>query len=268
MNKTFDIKRLGMVMRWEIITRWKYYVSATIGCIIGYSLYCFIMLHNYSDYGSIEIAKHAYLEKVNVFFIPMVIFPFYVMATCIFDIMKTKNSRESFLMLPANKIEKYVSCLLTKLLGCPVLLAFILVGTDIIQLAFSFIQNPGFHISITFPVLKEWLDIPMFTRMQERDFIFLSFFIFAHSFCTLGGTFYRKMASLLTFATGLVLFLALSYIVTRLAIFGLIHFGEETSYIASTIMCIFNLALSAFNYWASYKIFSRMQVICNKWINI
>ena len=28
------------------------------------------------------------------------------------------------------------------------------------------------------------------------------------------------------------------------------------------------LALAAFNYWASYKLFTRMQVICNKWINI
>lgn len=28
------------------------------------------------------------------------------------------------------------------------------------------------------------------------------------------------------------------------------------------------LALAAFSLWASYKLFTRMQVICNKWINI
>lgn len=106
----------------------------------------------------------------------------------------------------------------------------------------------------------------------EPDAIFYSFFIFAHSFCTLGGTFYRKMAPLFTFATGLVLFLALGYLENWMAHTGFLNFltpyTEGHNYIFTTVLCIFFLAISAFNYWASYKIFSHMQVISNKWINI
>lgn len=272
MNKTFDIKRLGMIMRWELLTRWKYYVGATIGCIVGYSLFSLVMLNDSCGYDSIELAKVSYLTREAAFSIPMVFCAFYVMASCIFDIMKTKNGRESFLMLPANKIEKYMSCFLMKFIGSLILLVFTLIGTDVIQLAFSFILDPGFHVSITLPVIKEWLDLPMFTHMREGDFIFLSFLVFAHSFCTLGGTLYRKRAPLLTFATGIFLFMVFGYIIAKLAGYGLLNFHislyECNSYVAAAITCIFFLVLSAFNYWASYKIFTRMQVICNKWINI
>lgn len=272
MNKTFDIKRLGMVMRWELLTRWKYYAGATIGCIIGYSLFSLIMLYNSGGYDSVELAKVSYLHRETAYSIPMVFIAFYVMASCVFDIMKTKNSRESFLMLPANKIEKYLSCFLMKFIGCLILLVFALIGTDVIQLAFSFILDPGFHVSITLPVIKEWLDLPVLTRMGETDFVFLSWAIFLHSFCVLGGTFYRKMAPLLTFVTGILLFMVFGYIIAKLAGYGLLNFhfslNECTGYAATIITSTIFLVLSAFNYWASYKIFTRMQVISNKWINI
>ena len=91
-----------------------------------------------------------------------------------------------------------------------------------------------------------------------------------HSFATLGGTFYRKMAPLLTFVTGLVLLMVLGYAINWLGKAGLLNFdySEANRNIATMVTCAFFLALSLFNYRASYKIFTRMQVICNKWINI
>lgn len=41
-----------------------------------------------------------------------------------------------------------------------------------------------------------------------------------------------------------------------------------TSLCIAIFRSVIFLALAASSLWASYKIFTRMQVICNKWINI
>lgn len=103
-----------------------------------------------------------------------------------------------------------------------------------------------------------------------------SFLIFAHSFATLGGAFYRKFPVLLTACTGLAICLIFGYIINELGKAGWLDFvgtlhieeGSSAQYFAVFTSSAVFLALAAFNYWASYKLFTRMQVICNKWINI
>lgn len=276
MNNIFDIKRLGLLMRWDLLTFWKGYTFSTLACIIAYSLYSLIYLNNLKGVvmldGTPVGTQNQYLSKESVFFGLLCFIVFYVMASCIFSNLRTKTYRENFLMLPASNKEKYMARLLLMVFLSLIELCIILFATDAIQLAFSYIINPEFHVSISWPVLKSIFGSTLFTRWEEQDAIFYSFFIFAHSFCTLGGTFYRKMAPLFTFATGLVLFLALGYLENWMAHTGFLNFltpyTEGHNYIFTTVLCIFFLAISAFNYWASYKIFSRMQVISNKWINI
>lgn len=276
MNNIFDIKRLGLLMRWDLLTFWKGYTFSTLACIIAYSLYSLICLNNLKGVvmldGTPVGTQNQYLSKESVFFGLLCFIVFYVMASCIFSNLRTKTYRENFLMLPACNKEKYMARLLLMVFLSLIELCIILFATDAIQLAFSYIINPEFHVSISWPVLKSIFGSTLFTRWEEQDAIFYSFFIFAHSFCTLGGTFYRKMAPLFTFATGLVLFLALGYLENWMAHTGFLNFltpyTEGHNYIFTTVLCIFFLAISAFNYWASYKIFSRMQVISNKWINI
>lgn len=276
MNNIFDIKRLGLLMRWDLLTFWKGYTFSTLACIIAYSLYSLICLNNLKGVvmldGTPVGTQNQYLSKESVFFGLLCFIVFYVMASCIFSNLRTKTYRENFLMLPASNKEKYMARLLLMVFLSLIELCIILFATDAIQLAFSYIINPGFHVSISWPVLKSIFGSTLFTRWEEQDAIFYSFFIFAHSFCTLGGTFYRKMAPLFTFATGLVLFLALGYLGNWMAHTGFLNFltpyTEGQYYIFTTVLCIFFLAISAFNYWASYKIFTRMQIISNKWINI
>lgn len=268
MNKTFDIKRLGLVMRWDIQSYWVYYLGAAIGNIIAFSLYSLIRLYYVNPMnGDAESIKELYIGREGFYFMATISISFYVMASCIFTNMKTKTSRESFLMIPASNAEKFMARFLQMLICNLLLLVCVLIGTDIIQLAFSFIITPDFHTSISLPVLK----LITTEFLLKPDSIAICILIFIHSFATLGGTFYRKMAPLFTFVTGLVLLMVLGYNVKWLGntnLISLIFDLANSNYISTTTTCIFFLALSAFNYWASYKIFTRMQVICNKWINI
>ena len=65
----------------------------------------------------VEQAGHQYQVSVCMFFSVIVFIAFYVLASCIFNNMKTKLQRESFLMLPACNLEKFVARLLMMSIG-------------------------------------------------------------------------------------------------------------------------------------------------------
>lgn len=45
MNKTFDLHRFGMVLRWDLLTNWKGYFYRTAGLAIGIILLSISMLY-------------------------------------------------------------------------------------------------------------------------------------------------------------------------------------------------------------------------------
>ena len=152
-----------------------------------------------------------------------------------------------------------------------------LVISDIIQLSLAFSSLQASISALHWPVLSHTIfAISPIDNSWQTILAGYSFLIFAHSFATLGGAFYRKFSVLLTACTGLALCLILGYIINELGeagwldFVGTLHIEEESSaqYCAVFTSSAVFLALAAFNYWASYKLFTRMQVICNKWINI
>ena len=280
MKKNFDLHRLSMVLRWDILTNWQRHLGATAGLAIGISLYCVLRLFSmryWLNSTDVELAGHQYQVSVCMFFSVVAFIAFYVLASCIFNNMKTKLQRESFLMLPACNLEKFVARLLMMSIGALVQLFAAVILADVIQFIFSFIITPDFHISITWAVLSHIIPIIQpFDNDWLKWITLYSFILFSHSFATLGGTFYRKLPVLLTACTGILLSMILGYIINKLGEAGVFDFfshinfsnGSTADYCITITAFFVFLALAAFNYWASYKLFTRMQVICNKWINM
>ena len=279
MNKTFDLHRLGMVVRWSILSEWKGFAGGIIGLGIGIALYCLISLFTIKALGEnvYMVAEDLYASRVCGFMGGMAFIAFYVLASCIFTNMKTKLKRENFLMLPASNLEKFVARLLLTTAGAVVEIFCSLVIGDILQFLFSLFITPGFHTSITWAVLKEAaLNLFSPTDNWLAAIALYFFLLFAHSFATLGGSFYRKLPVLLTACTSIVLCIILGIIVNQLGEAGILNFnlnidlcrGNTTDICFTATIAIVFLALSAFNYWASYKVFCRMQIICNKWLNL
>lgn len=280
MKKNFDLHRLSMVLRWDILTNWQRHLGATAGLAIGISIYCVLRLFSmryWLNSTDVELAGHQYQVSVCMFFSVMAFIAFYVLASCIFNNMKTKLQRESFLMLPACNLEKFVARLLMMSIGVLVQLFAAVILADVIQFIVSFIITPDFHISITWTVLSHIIStIHPFDNDWLKWITLYSFILFSHSFATLGGTFYRKLPVLLTACTGILLSMILGYTINKLGEAGVFDFfshinfsnGSTADYCITITAFFVFLALAAFNYWASYKLFTRMQVICNKWINI
>ncbi len=279
MNKTFDLHRLGMVVRWSILSEWKGFAGGIIGLGIAIALYCLISLFTIKALGEsgYMVAENLYASRVCGFMGGMTFIAFYVLASCIFTNMKTKLKRENFLMLPASNLEKFVARLLLTTAGAVVGIFCSLVIGDILQFLFSLFITPGFHTSITWAVLKEAaLNLFSPTDNWLAAIALYFFLLFAHSFATLGGSFYRKLPVLLTACTSIVLCIILGIIVNQLGEAGILNFnlnidlsrGNTTDICFTATIAIVFLALAAFNYWASYKVFCRMQIICNKWLNL
>ena len=288
MNKTFDLHRFGMVLRWDLLTNWKGYFNRIAGLAIGIILLSISMLYSFPHSYFIEEGDlgNYYECRMTGFLAAIYILLIFVSASNIFGNMKTKLQRESFLMLPANNLEKYAARFLMMSIGSIIMMLIATLIADFVQFVLSFFMTPGYHASIIGSSLSQIYKaatdagnnpISILAWQYKIDAAILgwSFLTMIYSFCLLGGTFFRKQPIILTAVSGIIIFMIIGYCGSELEEWGAFDFFKHLNYDnpgTSLCMAIFwsviFLALAAFNYWASYKLFTRMQVICNKWINI
>ena len=288
MNKTFDLHRFGMVLRWDWLTNRKSYFCSIAGLAIGIIMLSISMLYSFPhSYFIVERDLNYYYEcRMTGFLAAIFILFFFISACNIFSNTKTKLQRENFLMLPANNLEKYAARFLMMSVGSILMMLIATLIADFVQFVLSFFMTPGYHASIIGSSLSQIYKaatntgnnpICIFAWRCKIDAALLgwSFLTMIYSFCLLGGTFFRKQPIILTAVSGIIIFMIIGYCGSELEEWGAFDFFKHLNYDnpgTSLCMAIFwsviFLALAASSLWASYKIFTRMQVICNKWINI
>ena len=289
MNKTFDLHRFGMVLRWDLLTNRKSYFCSIAGLAIGIIMTSISMLYNFphsrvigaggdlSDYYRCSIV--GFLAALFMLFI-------FISACNIFSNMKTKLQRESFLILPANNLEKYAARFLMMSVGSILIMVIAMLIGDFVQFILSFFMTPGYHASIIGSSLRQIyeaatdagndpISVLAWQCKADAALVGWSFLIMIYSFTLLGGTFFRKQPIILTAVSGIVIFMIIGYCGSKLKEWGAFDFFAHLNYDnPGTSLCVaifwsvVFLALAAVSLWASYKLFTHMQVICNKWINI
>ena len=285
MNKVLDFHRLAMVLRWDALSNWKKYVRSTLGLAFVFSFICIFYQFNWRSNGYVTYndVKDLYLGSVSGMFMFISFIIFFFCGSRIFINMKTKASRSLFLMLPATNMEKFTSRLLYTVLGTSLMIVASWIIADIIQFVFSLFLTPGMQGSLVGTAfeelfLKNNFDSSHFvvrngTSVLGQTFpvgmFLLSLTIFTHSFFTLGGTVFRKSATLLTICSSFILMFLTALISSFVDDDVLVHFVQsmQPNTFGWLMVNVF-LLLSVFNYWASYKLFTHMQIINNKWFNI
>ena len=289
MNKTFDLHRFGMVLRWDLLTNRKSYFYSIAGLAIGIIMLSISMLYTFphshyivgGDLGN-------YYENGMTGFLATILIAFFFVSACnIFSNTKTKLQRESFMMLPANNLEKYAARFLMMSVGSILIMVIATLIADFVQFILSFFMTPGYHASIIGSSLRQIYEAAIDTTCNnpisilawqskiEAALVGWSFLIMIYSFTLLGGTFFRKQPIILTAVSGIIIYMIVGYCGSKLEDWGafdfythLNHDNPGTSLCIAIFWSVVFLALAAFSLWASYKLFTRMQVICNKWINI
>ncbi len=289
MNKTFDLHRFGMVLRWDLLTNWKSYFYSIAGLAIGIIMLSISMLYSFPHSHYIveggDLGNY-YESRMTGFLAAIFILFFFISACNIFSNMKTKLQRESFMMLPANNLEKYAARFLMMSVGSILIMVIAMLIGDFVQFILSFFMTPGYHASIIGSSLRQIyeaatdagndpISILAWQCKADAALIGWSFLIMIYSFTLLGGTFFRKQPIILTAVSGIIIFMIIGYCGSKLEEWGAFDFYTHLNYDnPGTSLCIaifwsvIFLALAASSLWASYKIFTRMQVICNKWINM
>lgn len=275
MNNNFQFSRLLMVMRWDVFTNYKTYLNTVLGMIFALLPILIMQLYQLSKQDQLSpdtIDLSYWGMSQNILFISSI--AMYMMATQIFMVMKTNGQREQFLMLPAGNLEKYISRFLFSTLGAAIAMLTAIVVADLVQLIFSFLLLPGHYQSVcpsTMALLwKIWTTF--IESIDSTGALLLSLLIvtsgvLVHSFFILCGTLFRKHTIVVT----TILFIAMTYLVIYViesvpgTITTCLNHGDN-SWLFSLLIA--ELLLGGFQYWLSYKVFTRMQVICNKWINL
>lgn len=274
-NNNFQFSRLLMVMRWDVFTNLKSYLNMMLG--MTFALLPFFIMQLYQLSKQYQLFPNtidlSYLG-MSQYVLMISSIAMYMMATQIFMVMKTTGQREQFLMLPASNLEKYISRFLFSTLGAAVAMITAIVVSDLVQLIFSFVLLPGHHQSVCLSIMallwKIWTTF--IESIDSAGALMLSLLIMTcgvliHSFFILCGTLFRKH----TIVVSGILFIVMTYLVIYViesvpdTITTCLMHGDN-----SWIFCLLiaELLLAGFQYWLSYKVFTRMQVICNRWINL
>ena len=275
----FSLDRLCMLLRWN----WTNSRRQTLR--IGMILSAFLGV-TYTFMLSLVQRKYIYAndisrlpDMVGTFVIAIVlrVLPLILcaMGALIFSNMETKPMREHYLMLPASHAEKYATRFIHITLGGVLTFAVALVVGDVIQFALGFICQPGIHHSCLWDMIccfitgsgnQQVADMLLFRGNIAAMTIAYSGLLWLHSYCTLCGTLLRRHPTACV-ALSLILLIFAINPADQLGILPTARNTQPTVGVTTAVAAVL-IGLSIANYVGSYRIFKRMQIICDKFTNL
>lgn len=285
MNTTFDINRFKILMKYEYVNESRKMLRTMLAMSLALSIIFGFQLYSEKDAiigfvtGRIVYGPgYSLVEKYYHNFAMILLLSWFGVAfadACgVFKNMLTKQQRISFLALPASNLEKYLARFVWINVGCFAVCILAAIIADAAQALFSILIGIGAQDSVmkTFYVMFfEEMDFRaaghVYSIWYPRIFM-AALYLFAHSFWTLGGTVFRKYAWLWTAAiqiAGFAIFVKITDGDVMLFSWMKEYVDIATFYWTGVIsMC----GLAILQYFCSYKVFKRMQVVNNKWINL
>lgn len=294
MNTTFDKTRCVKLLKWEMMIERKDYMRFAIGIALTLTfLFCatiialyFDDVNGYPEDVMLEFKKGIAM-KLSVFAWTVYLFTIFLGASFVFKNVATKQQRIAFFSLPASNLEKFLVRLFHVMIGYPLCFLVALAFADIMQLFLSFIllKGPDYSVvvksvtalftpiykDINGEIIKGWLLFPNgFTLVGIMESLsYLTFFAFNYAFWIFCGTLFRRNAWLLTLASQVVIGFVVIMIFRVLSFPSIGNLLNESSALTLVYLCIaIAWVVIALMYWGSYRLFSRMQVINNKWLNV
>ena len=280
--KQFDLHRFGQALKCHFLVMRRTWIRLfAIYTLVMFMAELFFTRITYSSYDylakeyGVEAAYNTYshiVEQAVVFGAVFFCFAMLFGASYLFSHMKTTPQRSAYLTWPVSNLEKYLIAFLHSVV-------LIAIGTHV-----------AFFLADAMRVLVDVIDgrvvvwgTPMVTEAtntQETPGIFLAWILgvmlYFHSLYILGGSLFRRHQFLFTSIIIVIGFflcvwgLNTVWLWFKLGDFNLMNWdnGIYHCHWILYVLVVLVYLLVAFHYWLSYKIFCRMQVINNKWLNV
>ena len=278
MKTTFDINRFYNLMRYEVLSESKNFLRGLLGLTMGLTFYFCLVFYSIKDAAWLDRFHNIYLQCENAAYFAFFCVMF-VAGCMIFKNMLTKQQRIAFMALPASNLEKFIARFLWTNVGYLLIVILSIIFADILLALFSLCLGEGVHGSVVFAICERLFDGHGCMRISGNrlpDFYFYLWMttvvFFFQSSWTFIGTLFRKNAWLWAICLE-VLFGSVFVVLLDSEPFWFTSFysslydaiGVRWMVLSHSVL---GLAASALLYWGSYKLFVRMQVINNKWVNI
>lgn len=252
MNNNFNIKRFINTFVWTLEASKKELITSVVSLFFVFAL-VLTLGSTTTFFNNIEFASGF---CTGLFFVYIMISGCWIGSN-----LKTKQQIIMYKMLPASNLERFLSryFYITFIWIMGGILAF--AAADLVQIIVNIIIGNEVNSSIPFIYIA-------ISDGSEEGLPFIEFlamylvYVWIHSLYILGGVFFRKNQFVLTTLVNIVLAIVLTKIIKETGIF---IFIDD---IQTTFIIVFLILLIAFDYYLSYKLFCRIQVINNKWINL
>ena len=286
-NKFFSFLRIAMVMKREIMENWKTNLYRLIGIYAAFALVMVLTMSKQVTYSDSQMAFQHYCSNIMGTFAFIIGIFGIVYAANIMENMITKEKRIAFLMLPATMIEKFVARFLIVTVG---LAAAVFVAASLAEIT-RYLLLPLFNVPETFhqSVLYNLLSMASVDGEQIYrgsgyamnmpyqnwlgELCGWAFLLWSHSLYILGGNYWYKKPFIKTLGALMlisILFSVLSvHILSWIGDDNMRSFSEwlETNFQWMTLNKLLSLgvaffsAFTMFNWWLSYQLFTRSQVV-------
>lgn len=189
---------------------------------------------------------------------------FFVLGTFFIQDLEGHQQRINELMLPATNLEKFVARVLLVAVIYPLAICASFIAADGLQQLISMIIAHGERMSM----VVAYFDIDTYVSADSPLWTKALSTLMSYSIAIFGGLLFRKLAWLKT----IVVF----FIVIILYFIGFfflkLYLYEYTDYevvlIGNPYDSLISIGVSLLMFWSSYKIFTHLQVINNRWRNI
>ena len=286
-NKFFSFSRIAMVMKREIMENWKINLYRLIGIYAAFALVMVLTMSKQVTYSDSQMAFQHYCSNIMGTFAFIIGIFGIVYAANIMENMITKEKRIAFLMLPATMIEKFVARFLIVTVG---LAAAVFVAASLAEIT-RYLLLPLFNVPETFhqSVLYNLLSMASVDGEQIYrgsgyamnmpyqnwlgELCGWAFLLWSHSLYILGENYWYKKPFFKTLGALMlisILFSVLSvHILSWIGDDNMRSFSEwlETNFQWMTLNKLLSLgvaffsAFTMFNWWLSYRFFTRSQVV-------
>lgn len=272
----FNINRFGKTLLWSAKMTQKEILTNVASMFFAFTVP--FIIHLLASYRGTEVHAAASLTtamQINIFIYIIIT----VIGGCwLFNNMKTKEQRIMFKMLPATDLEKFIARALYVTVVWWIMAFAAFCVADLFRMLISLIAG----IDVVKCLIPEFTSILLGTSeynhfnasgMTPAEAYALRALAYAwifwlYSFYILGGALLRRRQFVLTTLAHFVLGMVFTPV--------LVHFtdGVDHEFVREMAVPLLWTGAAVFTAWGvadwilSYKIFRRMQVINNKWLNL
>ena len=293
-NNKFSFSRFGAVLKCDLMENWVRYVGVFAILFFANLAYQLVDIKDVVELSTLRaLPVEEYMKQLAIDCVPLFYGVLSLSLMCAAADMttvpfKTKGRALNYLMIPATKLEKFLSRAFINVVLVLMMAYVALFLADLARLLYVGIFDIEGFYGFTLPKVfvsgsdpfveiyksagQEWGTVEGLREIVSfnptRGFIAASWLgvlvLLLHSLFILGGCIWRKAAIIKTLATGLAIIFITVWLVEEFNLGDL--FTEDwlkwyfSSYI-SRVLTYSLLLLPIFNWWLSYRLFSRKQMI-------